>query len=303
MMRRSDIEFAKPLKNREQSSLLQAFLLIWVCSSVQADYQAGLDAYHSGEFSVALAEWKAEVNQPEPVENLAIYRESLYGIAMLFWQGDGVEQDYNISAVWMKQAADINHPGALVKLGFLYTMGQGVPQNFEQAARCFQMAADQGNADAIHNLNLLHQKGLVSGPSVAPDTVMPGAGESPELIPPLSSESEMPIVASVSTAPAISVLDRSENWILTQEPGHYTIQVIALSHPEKLHAFIAQNPEWEPFAIYRQTRYEQPLWVLVQGDYAEVEAARAAVQGFPAGLQKREELWIRRFEMIQGLIE
>jgi hypothetical protein len=34
-----------------------------------------------------------------------------------------------------------------------------------------------------------------------------------------------------------------------------------------------------------------------------VETARAARDAFPAGLQKRGELWIRKFEMVQRLIE
>ena len=104
-------------------------------------------------------------------------------------------------------------------------------------------------------------------------------------------------------AKATPVHDSGEAWILQQDPEHYTIQVIALSAPEKLHAFVSEHAEWAPFAIYRQTRYEQPLWVMVQGVYADVEAARAARDEFPPGFQKRRDLWIRKFGMIQRLIE
>ena len=94
-----------------------------------------------------------------------------------------------------------------------------------------------------------------------------------------------------------------KNWIAERVPQHYTIQVVALSQPEKLHQFIAEQPGLEPMAIYRQTRYEKPLWVLVQGDYPDVEAARLVLQTFPETLQSRERLWIRRFEMVQRLLE
>ncbi|GAG91650.1 unnamed protein product, partial [marine sediment metagenome] len=97
--------------------------------------------------------------------------------------------------------------------------------------------------------------------------------------------------------------DSGEDWIRLREPDHYTIQVIALSRPEKLHDYIGQHSEWSPFAIYRQGRYEQPLWVLVQGDYPDVSAARLALGNFPEDIQTRDKLWIRRFVMVQGLLE
>ncbi len=66
---------------------------------------------------------------------------------------------------------------------------------------------------------------------------------------------------------------------------------------------LRNNPGLEPFAIYRQTQYKKPLWVLVQGDYPDLNSARLALQAFPETLQQREKLWIRRFEMVQRLLE
>lgn len=248
--------------------------LILLCAPVLADYQAGLDAYQQGDYETALAEWKAVAARPENAENLAVYREALYAIGMLYWQGEGVEQDYVMSVVWLKQAADINHPGAQTKLGYLYTMGQGVPRNYGEAARYFQLAALQGDPDARHNLDMLSQQGLLP----AQET-------------------------TVAAAAPLPGPDADEAWILRQDPEHYTIQVIALSAVEKLDDFIAENPDWAPFAVYRQVRYEKPLWVLVQGVYEDVETARSARDQFPAGIQKRDDLWIRKFGMVQRLIE
>jgi DamX protein len=94
----------------------------------------------------------------------------------------------------------------------------------------------------------------------------------------------------------------SEEWLLQRNPDHYTIQIIALLDPVKLHTFIDNHPELQPFALYQQQWKGKPLWVLVQGDYADIQQARAAVDGFPTDLQKRDKLWIRRFVMIQGLL-
>jgi TPR repeat protein len=251
-------------------------ILVFFFGGASADYQAGLDAYESSDYATALAEWKAEVaGEPDPdPAALVVYREALYGIAMLYWKGEGVEQDYAVSSVWLKQAADINHPGAQTKLGYLFTTGQGVPQNYREAVRFFQMAARQGDPDAKHNLDVMYQQGLIPEPvdeKVAPKS-LPGS-------------------------------DHGEDWILQQDPQRYTIQVIALSAPDKLMRFIARYPERSPFAIYRQAGYQRPIWVMVQGNYPDVDAARMAVQSFPEDLQSRGKLWIRKFDRVQRLIK
>ena len=241
--------------NKSRINPLLQLCILFCAVPAHADYQAGLDAYNSGDYFTAMAEWKAVAVSPDNAENLAIYRESLYAIGMLYWQGEGVEQDYGVSAVWLKQAADINHPGAQVKLGYLYSTGQGVPLNLGEAEKYFRMAAKQGDADALHNLEILEAE---SDP-----------------------ESEPSVVAG---------LDAGEDWILARDPGHYTIQVISLRQPQKLHAFIAAHAEWAPFAIYGQDRDDKPLWVMVQGVYADVESARTAARSFPRGFQQRDRL-------------
>lgn len=266
--------------------LLQLSLL--VCSvPIFADYQSGLEAYGSGDYATALSEWKAVAREEPERDDLATYREALYAIGMMYWKGEGVEQDYAVSAVWLKQAADINHPGAQTKLGYLYVQGEGVPQNYQEAVRWFQRAAAQGDPDAVHNLDVMFEQGIFEEESGGP------VSRDPVSTKPLASSAPAPHPAS----------DRGEGWIMQQDPEHYTIQVIALRRPEKLHAFITGHEDWAPFSIYRQSRYEEPLWVLVQGVYPDVETARAARDAFPPGLQKTDDLWIRKFGMVQRLIK
>jgi septal ring-binding cell division protein DamX len=107
----------------------------------------------------------------------------------------------------------------------------------------------------------------------------------------------------VTNAPTSAGQPLGEDWIIRRDPQHYTIQIIALLSPDKFEEFIENNSEWSPFAIYQQQWKGKPLYVLLQGDYADVEQARAAVAKFPTGLQKREELWIRKFVMVQGLLK
>jgi len=94
-----------------------------------------------------------------------------------------------------------------------------------------------------------------------------------------------------------------EDWIMAREPEHYTIQVMALGSREKIEEVIASYDELAPFAIYTVPASSGVLYVLVQGDYADVDAARAARDAFPRRIQRRDDLWIRKFGMVQRLVE
>lgn len=268
---------------RRRRALLRGALTRWwipaLCAAlgaaaVRADYQAGLDAYRRGDFAAARSEWGQVVRQTPEAVGPAVYRESLYALAMLYWRGEGVPQDFAVAAVWLKQAAEMNHAGAQNKLGYLYSTGLGVPQDLRTAEKWLRRAAEQGDPDAGYNLDLLWRDGKIDAPP-----------------------------AAAPAAPATG-RDLGEDWIREQSPDRYTIQVIAVHQPDRLTDFIAAHPDWAPFAIYRpRSAGAGALWVLVQGSYADLEAARAASRAFPDGLDRRGDLWIRKFAMIQGLIE
>ncbi|MBT8060213.1 MAG: hypothetical protein KJO33_11490, partial [Gammaproteobacteria bacterium] len=68
-------------------------MLSVLSASSFADYQTGYDAWLSGDYATAMSEWKAVAATTPERDELARYREALYGIGMLYWQGHGVEQD------------------------------------------------------------------------------------------------------------------------------------------------------------------------------------------------------------------
>jgi len=347
-----------------------------------ADYQTGLEAYQNGDFATAIAEWQDEVETPLGTADPRTRAETLYAIGMLFWLGQGVQQDTVESASWLKLAAEMYHVDAQNKLAYLYSTGQGVRQSNFEALKWWQMAANQGHADAQYNLGVLYRDGQGVEPNANEslkwfheavangDPVSVGVIENYEQtgslltidgtrLVPVPENEKWPVVASVSSAvpteigvaePADDIVNSeepevvassddnrpaeneviqkwpvvvtalpeanepqpqvnirsevtNEDWIRQREPGHYTIQVIALSKPDKLQEYIQQHPDLAPFALYAQTRYKQPLWVMVQGDYPDVESARRAVRDFPQDMQKRDKLWIRLFSMVQSLLE
>jgi len=192
----------------------------------------------------------------------------------------------------------MNHPSAQNKLGFLYSSGQGVRQSDFEAFKWWQMAANQGDADAQYNLGVMYRDGL--GVESDAEKSMQWFREAASNGDPISSG----IIAKYE-AESLPIDPKTEGeiWIADRDPEHFTIQVIALSQPEKLYEIISEEPGLAPFAIYRQTSHKKPLWVLVQGDYPDINTARVALQAFPETIQQRNKLWIRRYGMVQRLLE
>lgn len=140
--------------------LVLAFVCMLAAPALPADYQAGLDAYINGDYDTAITEWRAVVESPPGAVPNPVRAETLYAIGMLFWIGQGVQQDTVEAASWLHVAAGMNHPGAQNKLGFLYSSGQGVRQSDFEAFKWWQLAANQGDADAQYNLGVMYRDGL-----------------------------------------------------------------------------------------------------------------------------------------------
>jgi len=95
---------------------------------------------------------------------------------------------------------------------------------------------------------------------------------------------------------------RSYSWILGQNPEHYTIQAIALRSLPKLQSLTKGYDHLAPFATYTVELKGKPLYVLVQGNYPNVESARRARDNFPRAINRPDRVWIRQFSKIQQLI-
>jgi Sel1 repeat len=278
---------------------------------IRADYQAGLDAHQQGDFEKAYSEWIKVASSKDGEAHPGERAEAQYALGMLYWLGQGVPQDTSAAAVWLRQAAELDHGGAQSKLGYLYLSGQGVPQNDFEALKWLKMATYKNDADAQYNLGVMYRDGL----GVEPDTEQSmywfrqaaenGDPVSTRIVsgnPPADEKGRSPLAGDEDPQHLPGeALD--EAWIRDRDPEHYTIQVIALLKLERLQTFMRQHAEWAPFAIYRQTYQGRPLYVLVQGDYPDVIQARAAAQEFPTDIQQRDKLWIRRFKMVQGLLQ
>ncbi|MCH5292250.1 MAG: sel1 repeat family protein, partial [Treponema sp.] len=51
----------------------------------------------------------------------------------MYYDGEGVEQDYDKAFDWFLKSAEQGNASAQMRLGFMYWCGEGVAQNYEKA--------------------------------------------------------------------------------------------------------------------------------------------------------------------------
>jgi len=307
-------------------------LTLFLTITSQASYQTGLNAYNAARYTTALENWLAVTQQPPAEVNPAIYAETHYAIGMLHWMGLGVTKDYFEASKWFQKAAELGNPGAQGKLGYLYTEAITVQKDYNRAFTWFSKAAKQGDIDGQYNLGIFYLNGwgtekdetmaaqYLAAASAQGDKAAETAlqGLLPELTKSTPQKSTPPQPEKRHRHPRESgdlhpftEIPKDETqttlltktWILTQNPDHYTIQVIGLSTIPKLKNLIKNHQNLSPLATYTITQNNQPLHMLIQGTYRSLDAARKARDNIPPSIQKPGRFWIRNFSEIQALIQ
>jgi membrane fusion protein (multidrug efflux system) len=83
-----------------------------------------------------------------------------YNLAMLYYSGKEVPQDYIMAADWYIKSAKNGNGKAFYQLGQMSYMGQGVPQSHKRAAYRYRQAAALGNFAAKSRLQMMYAQGL-----------------------------------------------------------------------------------------------------------------------------------------------
>jgi hypothetical protein len=90
---------------------------------------------------------------------------------------------------------------------------------------------------------------------------------------------------------------KQENWILSQNPMHFTLQIAALSSEKSMQEFTKKLPNREHAAFFRLNRDDKQLYVVIYGSFAQrTDAEKAArLHGFA-------KPWLRDFASLQKII-
>lgn len=84
---------------------------------------------------------------------------SQFRLGLVYYHGEGTEQDHNAAARWFAESAKQGYVRARTALGVCCRRGEGVLPDYIEAVNLFRLAADQGDLSAIYNLALCYHLG------------------------------------------------------------------------------------------------------------------------------------------------
>tara|TARA_B110000858_G_scaffold193768_1_gene246955 strand:+ start:56020 stop:56694 length:675 start_codon:yes stop_codon:yes gene_type:complete len=128
-------------------------LLLMSSPSLLADYEDGVNAAFKGDFETALHEFTLAAE-----EGLDLAQ---YNLGILYFTGQGVDQDVAEAFRWTEAAAQQGHVAAQFNLGSLYFSGDGVEANADKAVEMFELAAWAGHANAALILANMYADGEI----------------------------------------------------------------------------------------------------------------------------------------------
>jgi TPR repeat protein len=106
--------------------------------------------------------WYLKVVEQHP--NDASGRTAAEHLGVMYWNGEGVQQDFAEAARWNQRSAELGGAKGQFALGLIYLDGLAGTKDFEKAAKWFGAAARQGYAPARYMLVFIYADGIVTKP-------------------------------------------------------------------------------------------------------------------------------------------
>lgn len=131
-------------------SLALALGLTALCGPARADFNDGVYALMNGQVDKALQTFI-------PLAEAQNHPYAQYMLGMMYFKGQGVEQDSVEAAKWFQKAAEQGVSQAQFKLGELYATGNGVTQDYESAYAWYSVADALGHKRAADALVLAQE--------------------------------------------------------------------------------------------------------------------------------------------------
>lgn len=127
--------------------------LIGVVNTASANLAEGMKALDRGDYRQSFANFKAEVDKGN---NNPVLQHLL---ALHYFRGNGVKQDYAQAAKWHRKSAEQGFFKAQETLAYMYLDGLGLKKDTVNAVKWMQKAAEQGSVYAQNELAVWYMNG------------------------------------------------------------------------------------------------------------------------------------------------
>jgi len=241
------------------------------------------------------------------------YPPAQYDLGLMVLYGKDMERSVSGGKDWLLKAADNGHAESQYYLGTLYMNGHILRPDKDKAIKLLTAAANQGHRGAKQSLIDIQHMDL--GKSIQTAGNQPPASSTNKASTiakrPTQSDNKVKTVvlsdtllqnqSAASVPVATPGQDDQTQWLLQQDAGKFTIQLLASQdkaaikrHLEKL------PPDINPF-MYRFHRDNQTWMAITSGIYADYGAASRAIQSLPANIRKNKP-WVRNIGKLHKII-
>ncbi len=84
--------------------------------------------------------------------------KACYTLAMLYYEGKGIKQDYEKAKLYWQKACSLNNALSCTMLGISYDRGEGVVRDYKRAEEYYKKACSLGNAEGCKLEKVLIKK-------------------------------------------------------------------------------------------------------------------------------------------------
>jgi|SRR5579872_5172051 len=125
-------------------------LFIAAGQDAEKDLAAAAKAYENKDYGTAYTIW-------EPLAESGS-APAQFNLALLFYDGRGIPQDFERAAKWFEKSADQGYVSAERNLGELYFAGKGVKRDYVQSYKWFSICAAAGNDTCAEHRDIVAKK-------------------------------------------------------------------------------------------------------------------------------------------------
>lgn len=139
--------------------------------------------------------------------------------------------------------------------------------------------------------------------SAAVETAAAAAAVMPSITPEIQTTPEptpAPAANKPETSAAAASGPRREEWLLSQNPKHYTLQVSAVGQEKTAQQFINQHKLGEQAAYFRNMRDNKEFFSVTYGSYPTKQAAMDAAKTVSTSVGTQP--WVRKFSDVHNAI-
>ena len=285
------------------------------------------------DFAEAARWWEQSAN--------AGLADSQFNLGLMYYRGLGVNRDYDKAAGLFLKAAEQNHSQAQYSLAVMHAFGHGMEKNYGMALKWFRRSAEQGMAEAQFNIGAFYENGYglekdmdaaldwyrraaakglpeaekkveeiesrkpggetaqaaIDQPPQAPVKAAPHEEQPPSE----TTTARMEEIPKAVSRPVPSEGIKREDWVFSQNPASYTLQLSSVLNEQDIVKFIRENNIVSESAYIKVVVKGTTRYTAVYGVYATYDEAQKAIQQLPAKVRDGKP-WIRNFGVLQKLL-